>query len=392
MYLNNYLIIILLISTILISIMNLCAYGYTKPEYKAAILLEANTGKILYQFNKDKILPQASITKLMTYYVIKSYMKENSIKESDTITVGDTNFSIPGDGVKLGIKKGDIFTYKQLLQAMLIISANDSACEFGSVYDKQGKDIILSMNKDTSSLGLGKSHYYNVTGITLKNGNKKIYNVSTAYELAKLGKIIIDKYPDILQITSHRKVTIKGQTYYSTNKLLGTNNRVDGLKTGHTDEAGYCLVFTEDVTNIIGNGQPMRLFGVVLGAPSDKVRTKASLRLLNYGEKSFFNYKLVDKNELFSLKNELYENNHIMARTNQDFYLLKKRTVPVLKQFHSNLKLSGTVHKGDRIGWVSIRIGSQVIDKPVYADKDYKQKFILFRFFIHIINFFKNLF
>lgn len=385
---------IFLMTVIFISMISFVTYGNVKPDYKAAILVEASTGKILYQYNKDEILPQASITKLMTYYVMKNYLREKSIKETDKITIGNTNFNIPEDGVKFGLKSGDSYTYGQLLQAMLVISANDIACEFQDIYDKSGGDIIAEMNKTSSALGLNSSYYHNVTGITITagdgDGNKKVYNKSTAYELYKLAKIIINTYPEILNISSKKHIIINGNTYYNTNNLLSSKVEVDGLKTGHTDEAGYCLVFTADVKNIIGNGQPMRLIGVVLGCKNDSIRIKSSLKLLNYGENNFYNYKLVSKDDIFSIKNEFYKS-EIMGNVANDIYLLKNKNTPAIENFKERTDFVGTVHKGDKIGTVSIKIGDNTINKAVYANDDYNQRFILLRILLYIKNFISNL-
>lgn len=370
--------------------MSVNVFGETKHDYKAAVLIEANTGKILYEYNKDKVLPQASITKLMTYYTFEEFLKHNSINENDFITVEKNKFDIPSDGVKINLKKGDILSIKDLINTMLIISANDSALEAQDIYDKSSGNIVASMNKNCKLLGLTKSHYINVTGITIANGSKKSYNTTTAYETAKLAIDILNKYPQILKTTSQKNYKYKGRIYYNTDTVLYKSKRVDGLKTGHTDEAGYCLVSTEDVTNLPGNMRPTRYIAVVFGCSTEASRTKESLELLKYGEDNFINDKVISKDKRIKIKNDYYENDYINCNVKKDIFILKNNKSKIIENIILNNNLSKNIVSGESIGNITVKSGKETISSKLYAESNIKLKPLYIRIFLSIRDFFKN--
>lgn len=382
-------VLIILISINLIFTMN--GYGATKHDYKAAILIEANTGKILYKYNKDEILPQASITKLMTYYAFKGFLKERNIKENSFIKVENDKFNIPSDGVKINLKKGELLSVKDLLNTMLIISANDSAVEVEHIYEKNNASIINSMNNYCKLLGLTNSHYFNVTGITIKNGNKKICNTTTVYDTSKLASIILKKYPEILKITSKKKYKFRDATYGTTNMLLYKSKNIDGLKTGYTDAAGYCVVSTENVTKLIGNGKYTRLLAVVFGCSTDASRVKESMALLKFGEENYINDKVISKGSSFKIKNDYYNNGYLNGTSQKDIYILKNNKEKLVKTITLKKNLQGDVRKGDLIGTVYIKVGNEKLKQNIYASSNCSLKPWYVRVLLSIRNFFKSL-
>lgn len=372
--------------------LSLSVYGEVKHNYKAAVLIETNTGKILYEYNKDKLLPQASITKLMTYYTFKEYLRKNSINENSKVTIEKDTFNIPSDGVKLGLKKNDVISIEDLINTMLIISANDSASEIEDIYNKNCGNMVKAMNANCSTLGLTQSHFINSDGITVKNGNTKTYNTTTAYEIAKLANIILKKYPEIIKTTSKREYVFNKKLYYNTNLLLKKFKTIDGMKTGHTDEAGYCLVSTENVTSKIGNGKYTRLLAVVLGCSSDTSRMKESTKLLKYAESNFVNEKLATKNKEVKLKADYYKGGYISGAVAKDIYLLKNKNAKSIKIVKLKNQQMGTIHKGDIIGSFQAKVGTQTISAPIYAQHDFNLKPWYIRLLISIVKFFQNLF
>jgi serine-type D-Ala-D-Ala carboxypeptidase (penicillin-binding protein 5/6) len=356
-------------------------------NYKAAVLVEVNSGEILYQYNKDGVLPQASLTKLMTYYVIKDFLNNNSIDNAHKVNVNIDMNKIPTDGSKIKLKNGDEITMQQLLESLLIVSANDSALQLETLFNlKSNTSLIDSMNEKAAKIGLKNSLYINTTGLT-EEMNGQNYNYSTAYETAMLAMRIIKEDPDVLKITSKDEFIYKDFRYQNTNKVLKLNKKVDGLKTGHTDIAGYCLVSTEDLTNTNGNGQPLRLLAVIFGCKSENDRTNESLKLLKYGEDNFFNEKVVSKEIKFQHSSQFYKNGYIEGAVSEDIYTFKQKDENIVHTFEFDKDLPVNIKKGDKIGKLTVKSlkDGSVKEYPLYSTDDFKSISFIKKIFIYII-------
>jgi serine-type D-Ala-D-Ala carboxypeptidase (penicillin-binding protein 5/6) len=355
-------------------------------NYKAAILIEVNTGKILYEYNKDEVLPQASITKLMTYYVIRDYLEENSIQNKHKVNVNIDMSKTPSDGSKIKLNNGEEITIQELLESLLIVSANDSALQLETLFNlKSNTKLIDSMNQKSREIGLKNSFYINTSGLT-EEKNGPVYNYTTAYETAKLAMGIIKDYPDVLEITSKDEFIYKGIKYPNTNKVLKLNKNVDGLKTGHTDIAGYCLVSTEDMTETNGNGQPLRLLTVVFGCKTESDRINETLKLLKYGEENFINEKIISKDAKFKQNNEYYKKGYIEGSTSEDIYILKQKNENFTHTYEFDKDLPNDIKKGKKIGKLTIKnlVDGSVKVYPLYSADDFESISFVKRLFIHI--------
>ena len=354
------------------------AYGIDSINAKSCILVEESTGRILYSKNKDDVLPQASITKLMTYLVFKDYMKENNISYNNIIITKKWN--LPDDGSKLGFEDGQKLTIKQLLNSLLILSANDSALELQSIYESSGKSFIEAMNKKAENLGLSNSKYYNSTGLSDDNGIIPD-NHTTVYETSKLAIDILNEYPETINITTNRKYIYNGKTYYSTNPVLKFKNKADGLKTGHTDNAGYCLIATEKV----GDTKPFRVISIVFGCKTNKDRIDDSLKLLKYAEDNFENEKIVSHDKVFNFKNEYYKGGNIKAVTSNDIYIFKGKNEKINEAVELN-KLNGKIKKNDVVGKLILKntADGKTIEQNLYAISDFKEVSVFQRIFIFL--------
>lgn len=354
-------------------------------NYKAAVLMEVYSGKVLYEYKKNEVLPQASITKLMTYYVMRDFLEQNSVDDTSKVNVNIDMSRVPYDGTKINIKNGQVITMQELLESLLIVSANDSALQLETMFNqKADTNIVERMNQKAREIGLRKTFYLNTTGLTEKNGQN--YNRTTAYETAVLASKIIKEYPDVLNITSKNIFAYKGINYPNTNKVLKINSKVDGLKTGHTDVAGYCLVATEDLTRSNGNGQPLRLVAVVFGCKSESDRINETLKLLKIGEDNFTNGKVFGKEASFQHKNEYYKNGYIEGTANKDIYILKEKVEEFENTVHFEEDLPRNIKKGEKIGNLtikSLRDGS-VYEYPLYSKDSYESVSVIKRLFIYI--------
>jgi D-alanyl-D-alanine carboxypeptidase (penicillin-binding protein 5/6) len=271
-------IFIMLLVSIMITIFPMHVKAEENNTYKAAILIDYKSGKVLYEKNKDQVLPEASITKLMTYYVIKDYLKNRNISEDTIIKIDTNNFITQNDASGIGLKKGQKISISDLITSMLVVSANDSAMALENFYKSGGGSFVDAMNKKASELGLKNTNFVNPTGLTLSSKTHRL-NTTSAYDIAILSKNIIRDYPEILKITNMSSIIINGKTYINTNGTLKYNSNIDGLKTGYTKEAGYCLAATENIkgnrftTNISHNSiitDDMRLISVVFGCETEE--------------------------------------------------------------------------------------------------------------------------
>lgn len=372
------------------------AFGAT---FKAAVLVETNTGEILYQYEKDKILPQASLTKLMTFYTFMQLAQAKKIDLDKQITIDVSSFQIPWYGSQIKLKKGDVLSINDLLKSLLVVSANDSAEALKRIYNSYGLNMIADMNRQSQELGLTNSKFINVSGLT-ENKEKtavKKYNVTTAGELAKLSCLILEKYPDIIKITAKRKLTVNKKTYNSTNKLLLQYHNIDGFKTGSTEEAGYCVAATENVTAQIGQGKDTRLFAVVLGCDTDIQRFREAKRLLDYGSTHYVNYKVLSKDKTIRIDNEYFKNGFINCVVKEDTHLLVRNDQVPKKVIQFTNKLNSDLGKGEKIGSITASVSvpgmsEKSITQEIYTAESYKRKALPQRILISIKNFFKGLF
>lgn len=365
---------IFIIILIIFFLSNIKAFALEQIDInaKAAVLMEYDTGKVLYYKNKDKILNEASITKIMTYYVLKDLLKERGIKEEENIITN--KWDIPLDATKAGFKKGENITINELISSMLIHSANDSALQLGEFYKNiTGNDISEAMNKKANEIGLVNTFYINPTG--LKEKDKKIAeNYTTAMEIAILARKLLKEYPEIIDITSKKEWFYRNIKFKNTNKLLYIKKEVDGLKTGHTDAAGYCLLSTEKVFSKDVNHKDFRIIAVVLGASTESDRIKDSKKILEYGEKNYEYVKAVDKKEIFRFKNEIYKKGYVEGKSDSDGFIFKKSSEPIEKNAFLYDNMTKKIRKGDEIGKIVVKnsVTKEVYEYKLYSTEDFK--------------------
>lgn len=354
--------------------------------YKAGVLVDADTMKVLNSKDKDMILAQASVTKLMTYLVVMDSLKAASIPLNTKIVVNLDLSVIPSDGSKLNLKNGDQITLNQLIESLLIISANDSAIileDFVSKITK--KDFITLMNDKSKEIGLNKTKFVNTSGLTEKD---KTFNTTTAYEIAILSKKIIDNYPQTLKITSKKSFTYNGLTYPATNKLLSKNIGVDGLKTGFTNEAGYCLASTVEIKPVAKDEKPYRVIAVSLGSKSEDERFNASLSLINYAKSNFAKKRIINKASIYNLESEYHVGGVIKASPSREEYQLINKKSPIESKVMIMEDLKGNIKKGDTVGKIIVTYDKTSTEADLIATEDVRRVSV----FKRIGLFFKNLF
>ncbi len=248
-----------------------------KTAAEAYILIDYNSGKIIASQNADMRVEPASLTKIMTGYVVINELSNGNISLDDMVTISPKAWKMPGS--KMFIEVGKKVSVHDLIKGMVIQSGNDASVALAEHIAGSEEVFAELMNKYAESLGMTHTHYMNATGLP----NPDHY--TTAEDLSILARALINKFPEEYEWYAQKKFTFNGITQYNRNKLLWQDPSVDGLKTGHTESAGYCLVTS-------AKRDDMRLISVVLGTDSAKQRIQESQKLLNYGFRFFETHKL----------------------------------------------------------------------------------------------------
>lgn len=243
------------------------------PNASSGILIEANTGKIFFEKEKDKEVAIASMTKMMAQILIFEALDEGRIGLNDIVTVSRNAADMGGS--QIYISEGEKISVEDLIKGISIASGNDATVAMAEYISGSEEKFVEKMNDKVRELGLKHTVFKNCTGLDEEG------HYSSAYDMALIARYLITKYPSILKYSSIYEDYLREDTenkfwLVNTNKLIRFYEGADGLKTGHTDAAGYCLAATA-VRNDI------RLIGIVLGETDSKVRNKETMELLDYG-------------------------------------------------------------------------------------------------------------
>lgn len=251
----------------------------------AYILMDAETGKVLVEHNADQELPPASLTKMMTAYVVSDEIARGKLKESDTVLITDDAWQ------RGGIKSGSSTMFLDprtrvpvidLLKGVIIQSGNDASIALAQHLAGSEDAFAEVMNQYAELLGMRDTHFVNATGWPAEG------HVTTARDLAILARAVINEHPEHYALYAEKYFTYNGINQPNRNRLLHRDPSVDGLKTGHTEAAGYCLVAS-------AQKQGMRLISVVMGANSEEARAVESQKLLAYGFRYYQTHTLYPK-------------------------------------------------------------------------------------------------
>jgi serine-type D-Ala-D-Ala carboxypeptidase (penicillin-binding protein 5/6) len=244
---------------------------------KSYLMIDGETGHVLAMHQPDERLAPASLTKLMTAYVVFHSLKRQQIQLTDTVTVSEKAWRTPGS--RMFIEVGKQVSIQDLLLGMIVQSGNDASVALAEQVAGDESVFAELMNQYAQSVGMASSHFMNATGLPHED------HYSTARDLAMLARAIIEEFPEYYKWYSVKEFTFNDIKQPNRNNLLWRDASVDGMKTGHTDAAGYCLV-----SSAMRDG--MRVIAVVLGTSSAKARVDGSQALINYGF-TFFETRLV---------------------------------------------------------------------------------------------------
>lgn len=239
--------------------------------------MDFRSGNILAEQEAETLLEPASITKLMTAYVVFKQLDEQQVQLSDAVTISEKAWRTPGS--RMFVEVNTQVTVEELLKGMIIQSGNDASVALAEHVGGSEEAFAELMNQYAAALGMASTQYRNSTGLPAEG------HITTARDIAMLTQAMILEFPDLYAWYSEREYTYNDIRQHNRNNLLWRDDSVDGVKTGHTDSAGYCLVAS-------AKRGGMRLISVVMGTPSEKARADASQALLNYGFRFFETHRL----------------------------------------------------------------------------------------------------
>ncbi|MFP5380820.1 MAG: D-alanyl-D-alanine carboxypeptidase family protein [Gammaproteobacteria bacterium] len=326
---------------------------------RAWTLIDSASGRELAAHQADLPLAPASLTQLMTAYVLFGDLAKNKIALGEALVVPEVAVQV--DGARAFLKPGDQMSIETLIQAMLVHSAADATLTLVIGTDGSEPAFVTRMNREAKRLGMLRTRFMNATGLT-EPGHE-----SSARDLALLARALARDFPDRLGYFAQRELNVKGITYYNGNRLLWRDRTVDGLKVGRTVQAGYCMAASAR------RGEQRRI-AVVLGGRTDAQRTQDALRLLNYGFENFDSVPLYRAGQSIKVV-DLYRGARASVSLGlaEDLHLLTPRGAGprVRAEVVTRKPLVAPVRKGQPIGTLRLTLdGDRLGEYPLVALHD----------------------
>jgi D-alanyl-D-alanine carboxypeptidase (penicillin-binding protein 5/6) len=341
------------------------------------IVMDANTGEILAQKNIDQRMAPASLTKIMTIYVIAEALKNGHIHLDDKVNISRDAWRTGGS--RMFVQVGTQVPARDLIDGIVIVSGNDAAVAMAEFVGGNQQSFVNLMNQTAAKLGMTNTHFVDVNGLPAAD------HYTTPRDLAILTQALINNYPDYYNQWFHQKwFTFNNIRQPNRNHLLWRDPSVDGLKTGFTNDAGFCLVASALRNN-------MRLISVVMGAPSNRERTNDSQALLNWGFRFYETHKLYTTNQTL-VAPRVWMGSHKLAALGvaKNIYI----TIPAGQ--YANVKASLTlpnnlqapIFKGQSYGTVDILLKDKpLFSTPLVALQNNPRGNIIFRTRDHLLHF-----
>ena len=313
---------------------------------KAFVLMDHNSGKILAGENENERRSPASLTKIMTSYVVFKRLKEDFISLDDKVKISEKAWKTGGS--RSFIEVGKMIKLEDLLKGMIIQSGNDASVALAEHVAGSEGTFVLFMNDYAQEIGMENSRFENSSGLPHKD------QYTTAIDMALLSSAIINEFPDFYEWYGQKEFTYNNIKQINRNKLLFTDSTVDGLKTGWTQKAGYCLATS---ANRVG----MRLLSVVLGSSSPAVRTAETEKLLDYGFRFFETQSVNDishqvpvyKSKVGNIKVGVADSSYLTLPRNQFKY--------TTQTINLTGDLIAPIKQGDQVGTLAISFNDEDI-------------------------------
>ena len=323
------------------------------PNAVSGILIEPISGKIIYEKDKDKQVSVASMTKMVSQIIILEEIEKGKIKWDDVVTVSSNASSMGGSQIYL--EDGEKMSVRDLMKGISVASGNDATVAMAEYISGSEEKFVKRMNKKVKELGLKNTHFVNSTGLDEKD------HYSSAYDMAMIAKELVLNHSEVLEFSSIYEDYLRQDSdnkfwLVNTNKLISQYEGTDGLKTGHTDDAGYCLAATVKRNNL-------RLIGIVLGESDSKVRNKETIDLLDYGFNSI-------KSKILKKKGTIIEKISLNKASKKKINLVLKDDLSVVENvdddnnYSYDIKLNDIdipIKKGDILGKIQVKLKDKVI-------------------------------
>ena len=344
------------------------------PNAKSGLLIEESTGEIIFEKEKDKQVAVASMTKMMAQILILENIEKKNIKWTDVVTVSKNAADMGGSQIYLSANEK--MTVKDLFKGISMASANDATVAMAEYISGSEEKFVKEMNKKAKDLGLKNTAFKNSTGLDSEG------HFSSAYDMAVIAKTLLSHkeilnfssvYEDYLRVDTPNKFWL-----VNTNKLVRTYSGADGLKTGHTDNAGYCLAVTAKKDN-------MRLIAIVLGEETAAVRNKEAAELLDYG----FNNKEI---KIIKKKTDLVKTIKLKNFTKEKIKIYPKKDITILNDKGINKekyttkvelnKISLPINKNATIGKIKVYQNNKIIKEEKLVTKEKVEKLTYIKLFL----------
>ena len=323
---------------------------------KSWLLMDYATGQALASYEPDARVEPASLTKLMTAYLTMAALKEGRIKLDQTVPVSER--AKAAEGSRMFIEPRRPVTVDELMRGMIVQSGNDACIALAELIAGSEEAFAVMMNREAQRLGLKNTHFVNATGLPDPQ------HYSTARDLGAMAAAVIHDFPEHYPLYSLRGYTYNRISQENRNRLLWRDPTVDGMKTGHTANAGFCLIAS-------AKRGPRRLLSVVLGASSDDMRMQESQKLLNFGFQFFDSVRLYTKDQAVSeLRVWKGGQNTVKAGFTEDFTLSlpKGMADKVQANLTSQQPLMAPVQRGQRVATLKLSLdGKPMGEYPVVA-------------------------
>jgi len=313
------------------------------------VLVDFESGRVLAEKNPDDHIEPASITKLMTAYLVDKAIADGDITLDDMVTISEKAWRMKGS--KMFVEVGKQVSVEKLLKGLIIQSGNDASVALAEHVAGSESAFAGYMNHQAQLLGMSNTNFVNATGWPDKD------HYSSARDIATLTQAAIREFPESYRYYKEREYTFNKIRQFNRNRLLWRDESVDGVKTGHTEAAGFCLVAS-------ARRDEMRLISVVLGTESDKVRTQSSQALLNYGFRFFETHQLYRAEEILKSARVWYgDQEQVNMGVGKDIHITipRGRYKDLDATMEIDREISAPIARGQQLGRVSIKLDDELI-------------------------------
>lgn len=364
--------------------------GYTKSyaifgienKTKASLIGDVQSGALFLSENIEEQLSIASISKLMNYFVVRDAIEEGKIKREDVVTISKASAS--EEGSSLDLLEGEKITINDLLDGLMVVSGNDAAHALAEAVSGSEEEFVKLMNNKAKEIGLEAAEFTNASGLTKNSSDNKM----STKDIFTMSKALIEKYPEVLEYSKKTVLEQPNRNYKreSTIPLVGEVNGVDGLKTGYTEEAGYCLVSTMKITK--GQSE-FRVIAILMGVNTKEERAQYMKDMLNYVKENISTKKLIDSSTFVkrvTINSSTKGYVDIVPEKDVERITLKN----INYEFETEIsKIKLPLKKGDKVGEIRVKNSEKIVETVNLIASDNYEKTGFFkrvgRFFMEIL-------